>query len=157
MTLTSLRSVARPAVGLVALAAAVVISSSNAFAAVGDIAPTVTTQPADQVVAAGADATFTSAASATPAATVQWQVSTGGGVFSDVAGAISLTFTVANTTLAMSGNAYRAVFTNSAGSATSNAASPLTNETNLKFDTNSFVQCNLALTPPHPFPNRPAN
>ena len=67
----------------------------------------------------GQPATFTAAASGNPAPTVQWQVSTDGGVtFTDVAGATSgtLTFTTA---AGQSGNQYQAVFTNSAGTATS--------------------------------------
>jgi streptogramin lyase len=86
-------------------------------------APTVTTQPLDQTVTAGATATFTAVASGAPTPTVQWQVSTNGGVtFTDLAGATSSTLSVVNTTAAMSGNRYHAVFTNSAGTATSTAA-----------------------------------
>jgi streptogramin lyase len=85
-------------------------------------APSVTLQPSDQTVTAGATATFTSHASGTPTPTVRWQVSTSGGAFTDVAGATSDTLTISNTTVAMSGNKYHAVFTNSAGAATSTAA-----------------------------------
>jgi hypothetical protein len=65
---------------------------------------------------------FSAAASGTPAPSVQWQISTSGGsTWSNVPGATatSYSFTV---TQAESGDAYRAVFTNSAGSAVSNAA-----------------------------------
>jgi hypothetical protein len=90
----------------------------------------VTTNPTDQTVTAGATAIFISAASGNPAPTVQWQVSTGG-ISTDLPGAISTTLTISNTTLAMSGNSYRAVFTNSAGTAISSAAkltvNPVTN------------------------------
>ena len=92
------------------------------------VAPTVTAQPADQTVTVGATASFTAAASGTPAPTVQWQVSTGGGPFTDVAGATSTTLTVANATAAMSGNTYHALFTNVAGSAPSNAATLTVNK-----------------------------
>src|SRR3989475_4716187 len=53
--------------------------------------------------------------------TVQWQVSTSGGAFSNVSGATSttLSFTTASS---QNGNQYQAVFTNSAGSATTTAA-----------------------------------
>jgi streptogramin lyase len=85
------------------------------------VAPTVTTQPMNQTVTAGATATFTAAASGTPAPTVQWQVSTGG-PFSDLPGATSGTLTIPATTVGMSGNQYHAVFTNLSGAATSNAA-----------------------------------
>jgi len=85
--------------------------------------PAVTTQPVDQTVTAGATATFTSTASGSATPTVQWRVSTNGGAtYSDLAGATSTTLMIAGTTVAMSGNQYRAVFTNSSGTATSNAA-----------------------------------
>jgi len=52
---------------------------------------------------------------------VQWQVSTGGGAFSNVSGATSTTLSFA-TALTQNGNRYRAVFTNSVGPATTTAA-----------------------------------
>jgi len=89
-------------------------------------APKVTTNPASTSVPAGASATFTAAASGLPAPKVQWQVSTNDGVtFSNDttdAGNATATLTVANTTTTLSGRRYRAVFTNSLGSATSSAA-----------------------------------
>ncbi len=84
--------------------------------------PTITTQPANQVVTAGQTATFTAAATGSPAPTVQWQVSANGGTtFSNISGATStiLSFTTA---LSQNGNQYRAAFTNSAGSASTTAA-----------------------------------
>jgi hypothetical protein len=84
--------------------------------------PTITTQPADQTVAAGQTATFTAAATGSPTPTVQWQVSTDGGVtFNNVSGATATTLSF-TTALTQSGNRYRAVFTNSAGTATTTAA-----------------------------------
>jgi CSLREA domain-containing protein len=83
-------------------------------------APAITTNPANQTVCAGATATFTAAASGSPAATVQWQVSTGG-PFSNIPGATSTTLSFAATT-AQNGNSYRAVFTNSCSTATTTAA-----------------------------------
>jgi hypothetical protein len=84
--------------------------------------PTITTQPANQTVTAGQTATFTAAATGSPTPTVQWQVSTDGGVtFSNVSGATSTTLSF-TTALSQSGNRYRAVFTNSAGTATTTAA-----------------------------------
>src|SRR5207249_511626 len=54
--------------------------------------PTITTQPANQTVTAGLTATFTAAATGSPTPTVQWQVSTDGGVtFSNISGATSTT------------------------------------------------------------------
>ena len=84
--------------------------------------PTITTQPANQTVGAGQTATFTAAATGSPTPTVQWQVSTdGGGTFSNVSGATSTTLSF-TTTLSQNGNQYRAVFTNSAGTATTTTA-----------------------------------
>ncbi|PYQ35731.1 MAG: hypothetical protein DMF57_02140, partial [Acidobacteria bacterium] len=82
--------------------------------------PAVTTQPTNQTVCNGATATFTAAASGTPAPTVQWQVSSGG-PFSDIPGATSTTLTFTATS-ADNGKQYRAVFTNSCSTATTNAA-----------------------------------
>ena len=84
--------------------------------------PTITTQPANQTVTAGQTATFTAAATGSPTPTVQWQVSTdAGATFSNVSGA---TFTTLSFTTALSQNGYqyRGVFTNSAGMATTTAA-----------------------------------
>lgn len=77
-------------------------------------APTVTTNPTNQTVCDGGTATFTAAASSSPAATVQWQVSTGG-PFSDIPGATSTTLSF-TATAAQNGHQYRAVFTNACGS-----------------------------------------
>src|SRR5207245_8041739 len=55
-------------------------------------APSPTTNPVDTTVCAGALASFTAAASGSPAPTVQWQVSTDGGtIFTDIAGQTSTT------------------------------------------------------------------
>src|SRR5882672_3077136 len=85
--------------------------------------PTITTQPTNQTVNAGQTATFTAAATGSPTPTVQWQMSTGGGAFSNVSGATSTSTTLSFTTaLSQNGNQYRAVFTNAAGPATTTAA-----------------------------------
>jgi hypothetical protein len=87
-----------------------------------DVAPDVTTNPADVTVHAGQVATFTAAATADPKATVQWKVSTDGGAhFKNIAGATSTTLHVL-ASAAKNGDLYEAVFTNPAGSATSTAA-----------------------------------
>jgi hypothetical protein len=89
-------------------------------------APKVSTNPASKTVAAGESATLTATASGAPAPTVRWQVSTNGGATftndTTDTGNTTGTLTVANTTTALSGREYRAVFTNSSGSATSSAA-----------------------------------
>jgi hypothetical protein len=85
-------------------------------------APVITTQPTNQTVTAGQTATFTAAASGSPPPTVQWQLSTdGGATFSDIAGATAPTLSFVPTLVAQTGNQYRAVFTNAAGTATSSA------------------------------------
>ena len=83
-------------------------------------APTVATNPTNQTECEGQTATFTAAANGSPAPTVQWQVSTGG-PFANISGATSttLSFTV---NASQNGNQYRAVFTNSCGTATTTAA-----------------------------------
>ena len=92
-----------------------------------DVAPVVTTNPTAALAEAGGNATFTAAASGTPTPTVQWEVNTGSG-FSNItnsgvySGATTGTLTITGATAAMSGYTYEAVFTNSAGSATSNTA-----------------------------------
>ena len=87
-----------------------------------DVPPIVTTNPVDQVVNGGQTASFTAAATGNPAPTVQWQVSTDGGVtFADVPGATSATLSF-TTAAGDSGDEYQAVFTNVAGSATTTPA-----------------------------------
>jgi hypothetical protein len=74
-------------------------------------------------VNAGQNATFTAAANANPSATVQWQVSSdGGATFRNISGATSTTLTLTHVTTTMNGNEYRAIFTNSVGTATTTAA-----------------------------------
>jgi len=98
--------------------------------------PTVTGQPQGQSVSSGGSAEFTSSASA-PAGctlTVQWEVSSNGGDTwsnlsngtqsdgSAVSGATTDGLTISNAQTDENGHEYRAVFTNSAGSTPSNAA-----------------------------------
>jgi hypothetical protein len=96
---------------------------NDARALIGVVTPpAITTQPANQTVTAGQTATFIAAATGSPAPTVQWQVSTdGGATFSIILGATSTTLSF-TTALSQNGNQYRAVFTNSAGTATTTAA-----------------------------------
>jgi hypothetical protein len=55
---------------------------------------------------------------------VQWQVSTSAGkAFTNITGATATTLSIASTTITQSGYQYRAVFTNTQGSATNTAAS----------------------------------
>jgi len=92
--------------------------------------PTITTQPANQTVTACQAATFTAAATGSPTPTVQWQVSADVGLtYSNLSGATSGTLSF-RTTLSQNGNQYRAVFTNSAGTATTTAATLTVNFSN---------------------------
>ena len=81
------------------------------------VAPTITTQPVNQTVTAGQAATFTVVAAGTAPLSYQWQKN---GV--NIAGATSASYTTPATTTSDSGATFRAVVTNSAGNATSNAA-----------------------------------
>ena len=80
-------------------------------------APRITTHPASQTVPVGGSATFSVTASGTAPLQYQWQR---GGI--DIAGATSPSYTLAGASLADDGATFRAVVTNSFGSATSNAA-----------------------------------
>jgi hypothetical protein len=109
-------------VGSFAYTANYTANSVQLVPASAGIAPTITESPSNQTVVTGNTATFTAAATGDPTPTVQWQVSTNGGSsWSDISGATNTTysFTAAS---GDNGNQYRAVFTNSAGSATSGAA-----------------------------------
>ena len=78
----------------------------------------VTSNPTSQIASAGNPVTFVAAGSGLPTPAVQWQVSTDAGVtFSDLADATNATLTF-TTTASQSGDEYRAVFTNSSGTAT---------------------------------------
>jgi hypothetical protein len=97
---------------------------SSAATLTVEYAPTITKNPISQTVTAGNSVSFTVIASGNPAPNVQWQVSTNGGsTFNNISGATSTTLTLSSITIGLSGNQYRALFTNSAGSATTNAAS----------------------------------
>lgn len=87
-------------------------------------APAVTTQPASVSVQEPAAATFVVAAIGTPTPAVQWQRSDSGGAgWSDIPGATTPSFTTAATSVAGdNGSQFRAVLTNSQGSAQSQAA-----------------------------------
>ena len=92
--------------------------------------PTITSHPNHQTVTTGASVSFTAAGSGDPTPTVQWQLSTNGGVsFNNIPNATNptLTFTAA---MSQNGYRYRAVMANSLGSATSNAATLTVNKSN---------------------------
>ncbi|HUB75445.1 MAG TPA: G1 family glutamic endopeptidase [Solirubrobacteraceae bacterium] len=88
----------------------------------GASAPAITANPADDTVPSGAGASFSAAASGTPAPGVQWQLSTDAGAsWSAIAGATGTTYAF-TASGAENGDRYRAVFSNGSGSATSAGA-----------------------------------
>jgi hypothetical protein len=88
---------------------------------VSNTAPVVTTHPSSQSICAGSNVSFTSAATGSPAPTVQWQVSTNGTTWTNITNATNttLTFTATN---ADDDKKYRAVWTNTTGTVNSNTA-----------------------------------
>jgi len=95
----------------------------------GDTMPAITAHPSDATVTYLVDPTFTVTASGAPAPAIRGPRAThGGGGWYDLAddatfsGATTTTLTLTNPTVAMSTHRFRAVATNSVGSANSNAA-----------------------------------
>ncbi|HTU92465.1 MAG TPA: immunoglobulin domain-containing protein [Gemmataceae bacterium] len=114
--------------------------------------PSITTQPSNSTVTAGQTATFTALASGSPTPTVQWQVSTNGGLtFSNISGATSTTLMLNNVATAMNGYEYQAIFSNSAGAVTSSAAA-LTVSQSLPPPVSSSPPPPVHSTPPPPPP-----
>jgi hypothetical protein len=119
-TLTITTTAATPA-GNTPLTVRAGTSASDFATAVGSLAvvppctsASISKHPVTQTVEYAADASFSAEAGGSPTPTVQWQLSTdGGGSWTDVSGATSGTLTLTKPGVAMSGNRYRAVFTNS--------------------------------------------
>ncbi len=111
------------ALGLLSAAAGARVATRVTPAASEDKAPRMTKQPASVTVEEGQSAVFEAAASGVPTPTVQWELSTNGGsTWSAVEGATSDQLTIASAKTSESGEEYRAVFSNVAGSATSKVA-----------------------------------
>jgi hypothetical protein len=91
-----------------------------------DTVPSITAQPEDEIVTAGEPASFSAAASGVPSPGVQWEVSADGGktwaADTTDPGNTSTTLTITAAEASQNGNEYRAVFKNTAGEATSAAA-----------------------------------
>src|SRR5262249_52850713 len=85
--------------------------------------PHVTVQPDNGTAVVGEPASFIADASGSPDPAVQWQVSTHSGAsWNTIGGGSDGTLVIASAGANQNGNQYRAVFTNSSGTATSNAA-----------------------------------
>ena len=82
----------------------------------------ITAQPQNVEVKEGEAATFSIAATGSGTLTYQWQQSTDGSKWTDIAGATSDTYTIEKTTMAMNNDQYRCVVTGDGGKAESNAA-----------------------------------
>jgi len=109
-----------------AAAKAAAASTMVAATTAGMLKPVITLQPTTDVALVGTNATFTAAASGTPAPTVQWQFKPVDGLsFIAIGGATSptLTFPAA---LSDDGEKFEAVFKNSKGKATTETATLLT-------------------------------
>jgi hypothetical protein len=83
--------------------------------------PAIVTQPTARTVTAGHSVSFTAAASGLPTPTVQWQQSSDGVLFTDILGAVNKTYSF-KPMAGQDGYRYRAVFTNVAGTTTTQSA-----------------------------------
>ena len=92
-------------------------TSTSATLTVNAVAPTISTQPANQTVNAGQTATFSVTAAGTAPLTYQWQENG-----ANITGATSASYTTPVTTMNDSGEQFRVTITNSAGNIMSNTA-----------------------------------
>ncbi|MFZ9386724.1 MAG: reprolysin-like metallopeptidase [Chitinophagaceae bacterium] len=84
------------------------------------VTPSINTQPVAQTVCLGSNASFS--VTATDASGYQWQVSSGGGPFTNIPGAVNASYAITGVTAGLNGNQYRVVVTSAcATSVTSNA------------------------------------
>lgn len=75
---------------------------------------TISSQPANAELCSGGNTSFSITASSNQTINYQWQVSTGGGPFTNIVGATTATYTLNNVGTALSGNQYRCQLTNAA-------------------------------------------
>ena len=120
--------------------------ASNPAKLTVDYAPTVTSNPVSESANAGKTATFTAAANANPAATVQWEVSaSGAAAFSTISGATSTTYSFTAGS-ADNGSQYEAVFSNGIGTAATSTPATLTVDYVTTSPTNQTVNAGATVT-----------
>lgn len=105
--------------------------SDNTF--VIQTAAALTSQPVSQTVCEGANAAFVSGGTGTPV--IQWQVSTDGQSWQNIAGATSATLALSTVTASMSGNRYRVKYTSACSGELISTAALLTVNTAPRFTT----------------------
>jgi hypothetical protein len=93
------------------------MSSAATLTVGGVVAPTITMQPANQTVTTGQTATFSVAATGSGPLSYQWQKNGG-----SIAGATAASYTTPSAAITDNGSTFVIVVSNSAGTATSNAA-----------------------------------
>ncbi len=86
----------------------------------------ITTQPSSQSVTEGKTASFSVEATGSGTLTYQWQQSTDGSTWTNIDGANAATYTIENTTTAMSGYQYRCVVTDGNSTEVTSQAATLT-------------------------------
>ncbi len=97
-----------------------------------------TTQPVNRTACQNSTVTYTVAATGT-ITTIQWQVSVGGGPFTNIAGATTSTLTLTNVQPSMTGNQYRSVLSNVGCGSFNSASASLT--------VNALPTVSLSITP----------
>jgi hypothetical protein len=104
----------RTAIAAIVIGPILIIGSAGVSTAkTNPTSPSITVQPASATVALGKVAHFKARATGTPRPTYQWQVSTGGGAFTNV-GVTTPSLSVA-ASFTTDGNRYRAVISNPSG------------------------------------------
>src|SRR3954471_11469936 len=101
----------------VGFAFALALSAASAATAFAQVAPAITTQPANRSVTVGQTASFTVVATGTPAPTYQWRK---GGVV--IGGATAATYVTPATVIGDNGSSFTVVVTNASSALTSAAA-----------------------------------
>ncbi|AKG53595.1 hypothetical protein DGWBC_0932 [Dehalogenimonas sp. WBC-2] len=103
-----------------------IIYQTATFTIIADPAPVFTQQPLDQQVIYGAVATFAVIITGNPTPDIQWQTSTDHGItWMDIAEADTTSYVISRPTVAMNGWQYRALLSNTSGTAISNTVSLL--------------------------------